>query len=119
MCSITQDERIKRSNQYGQNSTILYRRRLFRLDPSVSDQIQFVLEPDLELFLGIGLIRNQEYVGLYFNLTAWNREDYEPTNIIQLTLSRKNENGIIEAGSHLIIIDDSSCDQTNAEQLSD
>ena len=30
------DERIKRSNQYGQNSTILYRRRLFRLDPSVS-----------------------------------------------------------------------------------
>ena len=33
--------------------------------------------------------------------------------------SRKNENGIIEAGSHLIIIDDSSCDQTNAEQLSD
>ena len=34
-------------------------------------------------------------------------------------LSRKNENGIIEAGSHLVIIDDSSCDQTNAEQLSD
>ena len=34
-------------------------------------------------------------------------------------LSRKNENGIIEAGSHLVIIDGSSCDQTNAEQLSD
>ena len=26
---------------------------------------------------------------------------------------------MIQAGSHLVIIDDSSCDQTNAEQLSD
>ena len=42
----------------------------------------------MELFLGIGLIRNEEYVGLYLNLTAWNREDYEPTNIIELTLRK-------------------------------
>ena len=33
--------------------------------------------------------------------------------------SKRNENGMIQAGSHLVIIDDSSCDQTNAEQLSD
>ena len=30
------------------------------------------IEPELELFLGIGLVRNQEYIGIYFNLTAWN-----------------------------------------------
>ena len=30
------------------------------------------IEPELELFLGIGLVRNDEYIGLYFNLTAWN-----------------------------------------------
>ena len=30
------------------------------------------IEPELELFLGIGLVRNEEYIGLYFNLTAWN-----------------------------------------------
>ena len=37
------------------------------------DEVQFVIEikPELELFLGIGLVRNEEYVGLYFNLTAW------------------------------------------------
>ena len=29
------------------------------------------IEPELELFLGIGLVRNGEYVGIYFNLTAW------------------------------------------------
>ena len=33
--------------------------------------------------------------------------------------SRRNENGMIEAGSHLVIIDDAPCNQTNAEQLSD
>ena len=33
--------------------------------------------------------------------------------------SRTNPDGIIEASSHLVIIDDASCDQTNAEQLSD
>ena len=43
------------------------------LNPS-TDQVQFVIEiePELELFLGIGLVRNHEYIGLYFNLTAWN-----------------------------------------------
>ena len=40
---------------------------------SRKDDVQFVIEikPELELFLGIGLVRNTEYVGLYFNLTAW------------------------------------------------
>ena len=43
------------------------------LNPS-KDKVQFVIEiePELELFLGIGLVRNDEYIGLYFNLTAWN-----------------------------------------------
>ena len=29
------------------------------------------MEPPLELFLGIGLVRNNEYVGLYLDLNAW------------------------------------------------
>ena len=33
-------------------------------------------------------------------------------------LSRKNENGNIEAGTHLIIVDSSTCDPSR-EQLSD
>ena len=37
---------------------------------------------------------------------------------MEFVQSRKNENGVILASSHLIIIDDFSCDQTNAEQLS-
>ena len=47
--------------------------KLWRLN-SRTDQVQFVIEiePELELFLGIGLVRNEEYIGFYFNLTAWN-----------------------------------------------
>ena len=30
------------------------------------------IEPELEIFLGIGLVRNEEYLGFYLNLTAWN-----------------------------------------------
>ena len=33
------DEQIKRPNQYGQNSTIIYRRQLFRMDPSFSGSV--------------------------------------------------------------------------------
>ena len=38
------------------------------------DKIQFTIEidPVLESFLGIGLVRNEEYVGIYFNFTALN-----------------------------------------------
>ena len=53
--------------------------------------------PELEPFLGIGLIRNEEYIGLYMNLTAWNiyiQGEYyhadnkiEPSNFIRLSLS--------------------------------
>ena len=34
--------------------------------------------------IGIGLVRNDEYIGLYFNLTAWNIK--KPSNVIQLSL---------------------------------
>ena len=37
-----------------------------------------------QIDLGIGLIRNDEYIGFYFNLTAWNIK--EPSNVIQLSL---------------------------------
>ena len=52
------------------------------------DKVQFVIEMDLkyETHLGIGLIRNEEYIGLYFNLTAWNIET--PSNVIQLSLRK-------------------------------
>ena len=36
--------------------------------------------------LGIGLVRNDEYVGLYFNLTAWNIRKL--SNVIQLSLRK-------------------------------
>ena len=40
---------------------------------SFQDDIQFLIEmePELELKLGVGLVRNAEYIGFYFNLTAW------------------------------------------------
>ena len=37
-----------------------------------------------ETYLGIGLVRNEDYIGLYFNLTAWNI--MKPKNVIQLSL---------------------------------
>ena len=53
---------------------------------AMSDQVQFIIEMDLknETYLGIGLVRNEEYIGLYFNLTAWNI--MKPNNVIQLSL---------------------------------
>ena len=36
--------------------------------------------------LGIGLVRNDEYIGLYFNLTAWNIT--KPSNVIPLSLRK-------------------------------
>ena len=39
-----------------------------------------------ETDLGIGLVRNEEYVGFYFNLTAWNIK--KPKNVIQLSLRK-------------------------------
>ena len=65
---------------------------------SRKDDVQFVIEikPELELFLGIGLVRNAEYVGLYFNLTAWSHyingmvqtgATQSASNMIRLSLS--------------------------------
>ena len=53
---------------------------------AMSDQVQFIIEMDLknETYLGIGLVRNEDYIGLYFNLTAWNI--MKPKNVIQLSL---------------------------------
>ena len=42
-----------------------------------------------ETDLGIGLVRNDDYVGLYFNLTAWNIK--KPSNVIQLSLRKGSE----------------------------
>ena len=52
------------------------------------DQVQYVIEMDInnEAALGIGLVRNDEYIGLYFNLTAWNI--YAPSNVIQVSLRK-------------------------------
>ena len=36
--------------------------------------------------LGIGLVRNEEYIGFYVNLTAWNI--YASSNVIQLSLRK-------------------------------
>ena len=52
------------------------------------DQVQFIIEMDLktQTEIGIGLVRNDEYIGLYFNLTAWNIK--KPSNVIQLSLRK-------------------------------
>ena len=55
---------------------------------AIRDQIQFMIVMDLktETDLGIGLVRNEEYIGIYFNLTAWNI--IRPSNVIQLSLRK-------------------------------
>ena len=52
----------------------------------MKDQVQFIIEMDLktQTEIGIGLVRNDEYIGLYFNLTAWNIK--KSSNMIQLSL---------------------------------
>ena len=107
---------------------------------AIRDQIQFMIVMDLktETDLGIGLVRNEEYIGIYFNLTAWNI--IRPSNVIQLSLrkgflikrtdlissyrpcrgeinlkpfsSKRNENGDVQAGTHLIIVGNSTCQGT-------
>ena len=109
-----------------QNSTFFYRKKLFRLDPRISDEVQISIEiePEIELFLGVGIVRNDEYIGLYINLTAWNlsingtynldnglhnQTDETPPKLLRLTLSMRKPNMESKAGTHLIIIDDSPC----------
>ena len=55
---------------------------------AMKDQVQFIIEMDLktQTEIGIGLVRNDEYIGLYFNLTAWNIK--KPSNVIQLSLRK-------------------------------
>ena len=38
----------------------------------------------MEAELGIGLVRNEEYIGFYLNLTAW--QINATSNVIQLSL---------------------------------
>ena len=102
------------------------------------------METEKEAELGIGLVRNEEYIGFYLNLTAWNI--YATSNVIQLSLrkgsrriiiqiilqsdhlkkegimelvlklftSKRNADGGVQAGTHLIILDDSPCKDTAA-----
>ena len=101
------------------------------------------MEAEKEAELGIGLVRNEEYIGFYLNLTAWNIN--ATANVIQLSLrkgskilssivfrqiillnkgikesvlnpfsSKRNEDGSVQAGTHLIIMDDSPCQDTAA-----
>ena len=42
----------------------------------------------MEAELGIGLVRNEEYIGFYLNLTAWNIN--ATSNVIPLSLRRSS-----------------------------
>jgi len=55
------------------------------------DQVQFVIELDTgkEAELGIGLVRNEEYIGFYLNLTAWNIN--ATSNVIQVSLRKRSK----------------------------
>ena len=44
------------------------------------------MDTSTEATLGIGLVRNEEYIGLYLNLTAWNINS--TTNVIPMTLRK-------------------------------
>ena len=44
------------------------------------------METEQEAELGIGLVRNEEYIGFYLNLTAW--QINATSNVIQLSLRR-------------------------------
>ena len=46
------------------------------------------MEPEVEAELGIGLVRNEEYIGFYLNLTAWNIN--ATSNVIPLSLRRSS-----------------------------
>ena len=55
---------------------------------AMNDQVLFIIEMDPinETYLGIGLVRNEEYIGLYFNLTAWKIKKSQ--SLIQLSLRK-------------------------------
>ena len=78
------------------------------------------IESEMDFF---GLVRNEEYVGLYMNLTAWNllmSERYIgggiPPEVIRLSIS--DSFPITRSGTHLIIIDYSLCDTTKIKHFS-
>ena len=72
LCSITDDERIVKSEN-GQNFEMFYRPKMFRLNAKTANEIQVLIEmePELELFLNVGTVRNDNYIGLYMNLTSF------------------------------------------------
>ena len=59
------------------------------------------IEPELELFLGIGLVRNEEYIGLYFNLTAWN---ITTQGIVQQTIDKVHFRWSVERKKELLVL---------------
>ena len=78
------------------------------------------IESEMDIF---GLVRNEEYVGLYMNLTAWNLlmpERYIghgiPPEVIRLSIS--DSFPITRSGTHLIIIDYSFCDASEIKHFS-
>ena len=44
------------------------------------------MDTAIEAKLGVGLVRNKEYIGLYLNLTAWNIN--ATSNVIPLSLRK-------------------------------
>ena len=130
------------------SSNFILRRRAFRLkdyDPTDSLQLRFEFDDDdLESFLNIGIIKvgfqinascpgrwlvnlktNQKevnYVGIYFNFTAW--QEYiggvpkkpngelrfpNPINTLKLGFGKIDKNGEISTGTHLIVIPEIEC----------
>lgn len=133
-------------------SNFILRRRAFRLnnyDPSDSLQLKLDFDEDLESFLNIGIIKKgfqidvyllflrntndvigsignplkeDNYVGIYFNFTAW--QEYiggvpkksngelrfpNPLNTLKLGLGRRSQSGEISTGTHLIVIPEIEC----------
>ena len=64
-----------------------------------------------QIDLGIGLIRNDEYIGFYFNLTAWNIK--KPSNVIQLSLRQ----GFLIIKIYKISLKDHFIDQAMLESI--
>ena len=64
-----------------------------------------------QIDLGVGLVRNDGYIGFYFNLTAWNIK--KPSNVIQLSLRQ----GFLIIKIYKISLKDHFIDQAMLESI--
>ena len=106
-CSMT-------SNQMrSQKSSILfYDDAILRIESKNASELQANVKIDLHLEsrFGVGLVRNDNYLGFYLNLTAWKEfinEKNITTTVFPVTYGQLDGT---KSATHLIIVDDNECE---------